>query len=97
MVTVANLVVNSAVVTENKPYLADRIVSEVLKVENIKITPHLTEECKLVIAEKAIGTFNTLINYVQNKQTLIEFVIKYQNSPRASLKKEAQKFLNKWQ
>jgi hypothetical protein len=58
-----------------------------LKVENLKTTPHLTEECKLVIAEKTIQTFNTLIVYVQNKAALQEFARKYQGSSRSSLQK----------
>jgi hypothetical protein len=93
MVTVANVVVNSAKIVSNKPYLADRICTELLKVQNLKTTPHLTEECKLVIAQHAIKTFNTLINYTKNKQAPIEFARKHQNSSRASLKKEACKFL----
>jgi hypothetical protein len=93
MVTVANVVANSAKIASNKPYLADRITTELLKVQNLKTTPHLTEECKLVIAERAIETFGTLTKYIQNKQTLIEFARKHQNSSRASLQEEAQKFL----
>lgn len=96
MVTVANVVANSAKIASNKPYLADRIMVELLKVENLKVTPHLTEECRLVIAEHAIETFNTLINYTQNKRALIAFAKKHQNSSRASLKKAAQNFLEKW-
>jgi hypothetical protein len=97
MVTVANVVANSAIIVSNKPYLADKITSELLKVQDLKMTPHLTEECKLVIAEQAIETFNTLIRYTQNKAALIVFVEKHQNSKRVSLKKEAQNFLKKWQ
>lgn len=97
MVTVANVVVFSEKIIRNKPYLADRIALELLKVENLKITPHLAEECKLVIAEKAIQTFNTLIRYTKNKTALIEFAEKYQNSPRSNLKKAAQTFLKKYQ
>jgi hypothetical protein len=93
MVTVANVVANSAIIVSNKPYLADRILSELLKVKNLNASAHLTEECKLVIAEQAIKTFNTLINHTQNKQALLAFAQKYLESSRASLKKEAQNFL----
>jgi hypothetical protein len=93
MVTVANVVVNSAKIAINKPYLADRITAELLKVQNLKVTPHLTDECKLVIAEQAIKTFGALAKYTQNKKALIDFAKNYQNSSRASLQKEAQKFL----
>ena len=96
MVTVANVVGNSAKIALAKPYLADRITAELLKVQGLKVTPHLTEECKLVIAEQALKTFNTLINYTRNKQALIDFAKKHQNSPRTSLKKEATDFLINW-
>jgi hypothetical protein len=97
MVTVANIVGNSARIAENKPSLANKILAELLKVDNLKTTPHLTEECKLVIAEKTIETFDALIGLVQNKQEIINFALKHKNSPRSSLQKQAQKFLKKWQ
>jgi hypothetical protein len=97
MVTVANVVVFSATIIPNKPYLADRIQTELLKVQNLQTTPHLTEECKLVIAQQTIETFNTLIRYTKNKNALIKFALKHQNSPRTSLKKEALNFIKKWQ
>ncbi len=97
MVTIANVVGFSASIIPNKPYLANRIQAELLKVQNLQTTPHLTEECKLVIAQQAIETFNTLIQYTQNKAPLIEFAQKHQNSPRNALRKEALKFIKKWQ
>lgn len=97
MVTVANVVAFSAAIITNKPYLADKIQTELLKVQNLQTTPHLTEECKLVIAQQAIETFNTLIHYTQNKAALIEFAQKHQNSPRNALRMEALKFIKKWQ
>jgi len=97
MVTVANTVGNSAVIAKNKPYLADRITAELLKVQNLKITSHLTEECKLVIAQQAIKTFNTLMTLTKNKKALLDFGEKHKNSSRDALRKEAQLFLKKWQ
>ena len=96
MVTVANVVANSATIAENNPYLADRIASELLKVENLKVTPHLTEECKLVIAEKAIGTFGLLMRYSQKRAALLAFAERYRTSSRGSLRKQAQAFLDNW-
>ncbi len=96
MVTVANTVGYSAKIAANKPYLADKIATELLKVQKLQITPHLTEECKLVIAQKAIETFNTLISQVQNKKALLAFAQKHQDSRRAALRREAQRFLDKW-
>ena len=97
MVTVANTVGNSGEIAKNKPYLADRIIAELLKVQNLRTTPHLTEECKLVIAQQAIKTFNTLINFTKNKKALLDFAEQHKNSSRDALRKEAKMFLKKWQ
>ncbi|MGE5188367.1 MAG: hypothetical protein ACM3JE_05005 [Betaproteobacteria bacterium] len=97
MVTVANTVGNSAVIAKNKPYLADRIIFELLKVQSLRTTPHLTEECKLVIAQQAIESFNTLITLTKNKQALLDFAELHKNSGRDALRKEAQLFLKRWQ
>jgi hypothetical protein len=51
MVTVANTVVNSAKIASNKPYLADRIAMELLKVENLKTTPHIFRFNVLIAVE----------------------------------------------
>jgi hypothetical protein len=96
MITVANAVANSTKIAINKPYLADRIVQKLLKVQNLETTSHLTEECKLVIAEKTIETFNVLVNYVKNRKALIDFAKEYQNNQRTSLNKGARLFLKKW-
>lgn len=97
MVTVANTVGNSGEIAKNKPYLADRITVELLKVRSLKITPHLTEECKLVIAQQAIKTFNILINFTKNKKALLDFAEQHKKSSRDALRKEARTFLKKWQ
>ena len=69
MVTVSNVVVNSAKIASNKTYLADRIATELLKVQDLKLQPHLTEECCLVIAEQTIKTFSAIVNYTEQKGT----------------------------
>ena len=95
MVTVANVVGNSAKIANAKPYLAKKITTELLKVEDLTSTPHLTEECKRVIAEHAIRTFNAYFDLIADKEQVLAFARKHQNSPRATLKKEAQNFLKK--
>jgi hypothetical protein len=97
MVTVANTVGNSVTIVKNKPYLADRITTELLKVGNLQTTPHLTDECKLVIAQQAIKTFNILIQFTNNTQAMLDFAEHNKNSTRVSLRREAQLFLRKLQ
>jgi hypothetical protein len=95
MVTVANIVGNSAKIALAKPCLTQKITAELLKVEEISLTPHLTEECKLVIAEQAIKTFDTFFDHIDAKEQVIAFAQKHLNSSRTSLKKDAQSFLKK--
>jgi len=95
MVTVANVVGNSAKIALAKPHLVQRITSELLKVENIKLTPHLTAECKRVIIEHAIRSLDVFFEKIQAKEQVLSFVRKQLCSPRTSLRKEAQSFLEK--
>ena len=97
MVTVANVVGNSGKIGQYKPHLIEKIVNELLKVENISTTPHLTEECKKVIAEGAIKSFEMFFDNVKNKKAVIEFVKRQNDSSRKSLKTKAEKFLDKYQ
>ncbi len=96
MVTVANVVGYSSKIALAKPYLIQRITNEMLKVEDLSITPHLTEECKRVIAEKTIESIDTFFDQVEQKEKVISFVEKHRNSSRKTLKDEAEKFLEKW-
>lgn len=97
MVSVANLVGNSGKIALAKPHLVSKITKELLKVENIKTTQHLTEECKRVIAEKAIISFDMFFDKVENKEIVLSFVKKHVDSPRKTLKIKAKEFLNKYQ
>jgi hypothetical protein len=96
MVTVVNVVGNSAKIASAKPYLVQKITAELLKVDNITVTPHLTEECKRVIAEHVIKTFDMFFDKVEAKAEVFSFVRRQLDSPRASLRKEAESFLKKW-
>jgi hypothetical protein len=95
MVTVANVVGNSAKIALAKPHLVQRIVAELLKVENIKLTPHLTAECKRVIIEHTIKSFDAFFEKIEAKEQVLSFAKKQLHSTRASLRKEAQSFLEK--
>jgi len=96
MVTVANIVGHSGKIALVKPHLVQRITDELLKVEKISITPHLTEECKRVIAEKAIKSFDLFFDKIEQKEKVISFVNKHLNSTRRTLRMEADHFLKKW-
>jgi hypothetical protein len=96
MVTVVSVVGHSGKIALAKPYLIQKITNELLKVENISITPHLTDECKRVIAEKAIESFDRFFDRIHNKEKVISFAKKYLDSPRRTLRTEAENFLKRW-
>jgi hypothetical protein len=96
MVTVANVVGNSAKIALAKPYLVQKITTELLKVNDISLTPHLTAECKRVIVEHTIKSLNAFFEKIEDKREVLFFVKAHINSSRASLRKEAQNFLKKW-
>ena len=98
MVTVANVVGNSPKIALAKPYLVPRITAELLRVEKTSTSAHLTEECKRVIVEQAIKSFNQFFDKMnaKDKVKVLSFVKKHTDSPRASLRKEAGLFLKRW-
>jgi hypothetical protein len=96
MVTVANVVGNSAKIALAKHYLVQKITTELLKVNDISLTPHLTAECKRVIVEHTIKSLNAFFEKIEDKREVLSFVKAYINSSRASLRKEAKNFLKKW-
>jgi len=98
MVTVANVVGNSGKIALAKPPLLHKITAELLKVENISVTQHLTEECKRVIAEKAIETFDLFFDKIEEKEKkkVLSFVGRQLDSSRRTLRIKAADFLKKW-
>ena len=96
MVTVANVVGNSGKIANAKPYLISAITEEMLKVQDLSLTPHLTEECRRVIAQHAIKTFDQFFDRIDQKEPVISFVKMHLDSPRKKLRSSAEKFLDKW-
>jgi len=96
MVTVASVVCHSSKIAVAKPYLIQKITNELLKVENMATTPHLTGECKRVIAEKTIESFDKFFDQVNTQDKVISFVKKNFHSPRETLRQVAENFIAKW-
>jgi hypothetical protein len=96
MVTVANVVGNSGKIALAKPYLIPKIAEKLLTVENLSVTSHLTEECKRVIAEHAIGAFDLFFDKVEQKEKVFAFVERQLNSSRRTLRIQAENFLKEW-
>ena len=91
MVTVANLIDSLGKIAKAKPYLIPKITTELLRVESLKTTPHLTEECKLVLAERALETFDKLLSKMspEDKSKVLSFAKRCEHSKRTSLKIKA--------
>jgi hypothetical protein len=96
LVTVANVVGNSGVIAQAKPYLIPRITQELLKVEQLKTGVHLTAECKLVVAEKTIESFDMFFDKVKDKHDVMMFVKRCAASRRKTLRQKATRFIQKW-
>jgi len=96
MVTVANVVGNSGKIANAKPYLIPEITDELLKVQELSTGPHLTEECRRVIAQQAIKSFDLFFDKIDQKETVISFVKACLDSSRKKLRTTAENFLEKW-
>ena len=95
MVTVANVVGNSGKLAKAKPHLTQKITNELLKIENLTIKSHLTQECKNIILGHAISAFGTYFDQIENKDEVISFVKRQLNNTRNATKVKAEKFLKK--
>jgi hypothetical protein len=98
MVTVANVVGNASKIALAKPYLIPKIVDRLLKVDELSTTPHLTEECKRVVAEKTIESFSMFFDKMDEDEKAkgLLFAENHLSSSRVTLKKAAELFLKKW-
>lgn len=95
MITVANSIGNLGKIALAKPYLTKQIVNEILRVEKVKLTSHLTEECRRVIIEQAIRSFDMIYNNIDEKKNVLSFVERQVNSSRKSLRSRAADFIKK--
>ena len=95
MVTIANVAGLSGEIALAKPYLADKITNELLKFDSLPLTTHVTEECKRVIDEKAIKSFDLFFDKITQKKNVISFAKKHIDSPRKTLRVTAESFLKK--
>ena len=96
MVTVANVVGNSGKIANAKPYLIPEITDELLKVQELSTGPHLTKECRRVIAQQAIKSVDLFFDKIDQKERVLSFVEACLDSSRKKLRTTAENFLEKW-
>lgn len=97
MITLGHVIDNSAKISNAKPYLADKITNNLLKLEKIKTKPKVTQECKNILYGKAILAFDKYYSNIDNKKEVISFVQKQLKNSRPATKAKAEKFLKKHQ
>lgn len=97
MVTASSIIGGSVKIAQAKPYLAQKITKEILKVEKAKYVHHgeLSPECRNVAIGQAIDTFDQIFDEIVDKETIIKFVKKQLKNSRQKVAKKAEKFLKK--
>jgi hypothetical protein len=93
MITAANIIGSSAKIALAKPELTERIVREILKVEQ---AAYQTDECRNVAIGHAIKSFHQFFHRVKAKQPVIELVKRQLTNSRAGTKKAAEKFVMRY-
>ncbi|MFQ6084628.1 MAG: hypothetical protein ACE5WD_14915 [Candidatus Aminicenantia bacterium] len=89
MITAGHVVDNSAKIVKAKPYLQDKITTELLKIESIP----REQECKNILLGKVILSFGQYIDQVKNKEKMISLAKRQLNNTRNATKVKAEKFL----
>jgi hypothetical protein len=93
MITAANVIGGAANIAAAKPYLAERIAAEILKVQHAK---YATAECRNVALGHTLDAFELFFDKIKNKQPVIDLVTKQMDNTRNSTRKRAEKLLKKW-
>jgi len=94
MITAANVIGGAAKIAAAKPYLAERIATEILKVEHAE---YATAECRNVALGHALDAFELFFDKLKNKQPVIDLATKQLDNTRSGTRKRAEKLLKKWQ
>jgi len=92
MITAATIIGASARIALAKPLLAERIVTEILKVESAE---YKTPEWRNVAIGHAIDSFDQFFDHVRRKGRIVQFVKRQLQNSRTPVRKRAEKFLKK--
>lgn len=93
LIAAANVIEGAARIARAKPYLADRVAGELLKVERAQ---YQNEACRHIALGKVIESFGKFFDLIQNRrQQALQLVKGQLESPRPATRKKAEKFLAK--
>ena len=90
MITAANAIGGAAKIASAKPHLAERVATEMLKVEHAE---YQTTECRNVALGQAITSFDQFFEHIENKEPVLESVRRQLDNTRNSTRKKAAEFL----
>jgi hypothetical protein len=93
MIDAANTMRGAAVIARAKPYLASKIATAILTVEN---ACYATPECRNVAIGHAINALDQFFTSIEDKGALRSFIHRQQNNSRPATAKKAGKFCKKW-
>jgi len=98
MITASNIVKNAWKIVIAKPYLAEKIVKEILKVEKTEYEKKgkPSPECNRIVCGHAIDSFSRFYEKIKHKKPVIDFIKRQINNPRSAVARKAEKFLKKF-
>ena len=91
MITAATVIQGGARIALAKPRFAERIATEVLKVDRAR---YQTPECRNVAIGHAIAAFGEFFDLVQNRARVLRFARKQLKNSRPATRKKAEQFLH---
>jgi len=92
LITAANVIAGAAKIALAKPQLTERIVRELLKVENAQ---YKTTECRNVALGHTIKTFDQFFDQIRDKGPVIAFVQRQLENTRNATRNKAEVFLKR--
>lgn len=89
----ATAIRGAAVIASAKPYLADRIARQILKVESVS---YATPECRNVAIGHAIQALDQFFPAIKDKRLVQSFMARQMNNRRPATRSKASKFSKRW-
>ncbi len=86
LITVNNTILALIEIAKNKPEHSDRIMDELLKIEDYRLE---TPECTNIAIGKTLIAFDRLKSLIKDKRRILPFIEKQKNNPRNATRKKA--------
>ena len=93
LIDAGNAMRGATAIAAAKPYLADTIARQILRVER---ATYATPECRNVAIGHAINSLDRLFPSIAGKRAVQLFVFRQLENSRSATRKKAERFLRKW-